>query len=146
MTDPQAPAAPTPEFIAAQVQDRSRRLIKTTGEVIPYPEPVPPDAIPALIGATILDTVNLRHFGYPLVVMSIDDRAYETETVDHGMVRGPSGPARHFENRPVRALKPVNEIATALYHANCYPGVTHQILGDVFVAPDDDFATPENPV
>lgn len=136
----------TPELIAAQVQDRSRRLIKTDGTIVPYPNPVPNADIPALIGAEVLDTVNLRHFGYPLMVMSIDDRAYETEMVDHGMKRGPLGDARHLETRPTKALKPVNEIATALYHANCYPGTTHQILGDVFIAPDDDFATNENPV
>jgi hypothetical protein len=40
---------------------------------------------------------------------------------------------------PVRARFPVNPKATALYHANCVAGTTHQIVGDVVITPDDDF-------
>lgn len=83
-----------------------------------------------LIGASTLDTVRLGHMGRPVHVMFVDDMGYETEAVQTG-------------NRttlvPVRARKPVNLKATALYHLNCRPGTTHQIVGDVLVCPDADF-------
>ena len=44
-----------------------------------------------------------------------------------------------FENRCVKARKPVNEEATRLYRLNCLPNVTHQVLGDVMVVPDADY-------
>jgi len=36
---------------------------------------------------------------------------------------------------------PVNAAATALYHARCLPGTTHQIVGDVVIVPDSDFGS-----
>lgn len=36
--------------------------------------------------------------------------------------------------------KPVNPEATNLYHGVCRPGTTHQIVGDVAIATDADFA------
>lgn len=90
------------------------------------------DDIHDIIGASAIDTVALRHLGEPLMVMCVDDRAYETVEIDHG--RG------SLELKPIRALKPVNEAATQLYHANCKPGTKHKILGDVVVVPDEDFS------
>lgn len=34
---------------------------------------------------------------------------------------------------------PVNAKATELYHANCRPGTTHEIRGDVCIVLDEDF-------
>jgi hypothetical protein len=91
-----------------------------------------------LIGCDTIDTVNLRDGN----VMLVDDDGYDCEFVDHG--QQPTGPggqlAQTFENRPVRARKPVNPKATAMYHAVCQPGTTHQIVGDVAIALDADFA------
>lgn len=70
--------------------------------------------IKRLIGAGTLDTVNLRHMGQPAHVMVVDDLGH-----DRGL--------------------PVNAEATRLYHANCKPGTTHTIRGDVVVVPDADF-------
>lgn len=68
-------------------------------------------AIQRAIGATCLDTVNLRDGN----VMMVDDT---------GMIDG----------------KPVNPEATKLYHGICRPGTTHQICGDVAIVRDEDFA------
>lgn len=70
--------------------------------------------IKRLINAGSLDTVNLRHMGQPAHVMVVDDLGH-----DRGL--------------------PVNDEATRLYHANCKPGTTHQIRGDVVVVMDSDF-------
>lgn len=70
--------------------------------------------IKRLINASTLDTVNLRHMGHPAHVMLVDDLGH-----DRGL--------------------PVNADATRLYHANCRPGATHTIRGDVVVVPDADF-------
>lgn len=45
-----------------------------------------------------------------------------------------------FELKCIRARKPVNAKATELYHAVCKPGTTHQIVGDVAIVNDEDFA------
>jgi hypothetical protein len=71
-------------------------------------------AIKRLIDASSLDTVSLRHMGQPAHVMLLDDLGH-----DRGL--------------------PVNAEATQLYHANCRPGTTHTIRGDVVVVPDADF-------
>ena len=110
-----------------------RRLIRTDGTVIDFAEPVPIARLGELIGAAITDTVNLRHMGEPLHVMVVDDLGYDTQMDEHGDGR--------FENRCVRARKPVNPEATRLYHLNCLPGTTHQIVGDVMVVPDEDYAS-----
>lgn len=64
-----------------------------------------------LIGATCLDTVNLRNGD----VMMVDDT---------GMVDG----------------KPVNPEATKFYRGVCRAGTVHCIHGDVAVVRDADFA------
>jgi hypothetical protein len=79
-----------------------------------------------LIGATCLDTVNLRDGR----VMMVDDSGYETELVE----KAPG----HVELKPMRALKPVNDKATQLYWSVCVPGTTHQIVGDVAIIADSD--------
>lgn len=84
----------------------------------------PFSTIHELIGANMLDSVNLRDGR----VMLVDDAGYDTETVDHG-----SG---HFELRTVRPRRKANTKATALYHAICVPGTTHQIVGDVAIVVD----------
>lgn len=84
--------------------------------------------IEKLIGADTLDIVNL-HDGR---VMIVDDNGYECDLVDRG--------AGHFEMVTRRALKPVNADATKLYHGVCREGTTHQIVGDVAIALDADFA------
>lgn len=70
-----------------------------------------------LIGAAIPDTVNIRNGeGRPTgVVMMVDD---------NGHALG----------------KPVNALATEIYHAQCIPGTTHEIRGDVAIVNDEDFA------
>ena len=89
------------------------------------------DWIQRMIDATTLDTVNLRDGR----VMLIDDNGYETETIEHPSAAG----VLHLEVRAMRALKPVNSYATALYHAVCRPGTLHAIVGDVAIARDEDF-------
>lgn len=109
-----------------------RRIIRTDGTTEDLPAAKPMSSLRALIGADTIDTVSLKHMGHPLHVMLVDDAGYDTEEVKHS--------EGHFELRPVRARKPVNVEATRLYHLNCRPGTTHQIVGDVVVVPDDDFA------
>lgn len=109
-----------------------RKLFRTDGTSMDLPAGMSVSELNALIGAETADTVCLRHLGEPLHVMVVDDAGYETETIEHS--------PGQFETRPIRALKPLNVVATALYHANCQPGVTHQIVGDVVVVPDGDFA------
>lgn len=105
-------------------------IIRTSGarETHEVPGRTAFHAIQKLIGAGILDSVNLRDGR----VMLVDDNGYETETVDHG--------GGHLELRPTRARKPVNPEATKVYHGVCKPGTTHQIVGDVAIALDEDFA------
>jgi hypothetical protein len=138
--------------------EHRRFVIRTDGTVEPIDKPITKFGdIEALIGCAITDTVTLRRgiakvpgpasAGYVALalletfVMIVDDLGYETKTVIHGEQDTPHGPAQVTENVAVRARKPVNELATALYHANCVPGTTHQIVGDVYVAPDSDWGT-----
>jgi len=110
-----------------------RKLIRTDGTVIDLPRALTTEQVGELIDADSLDFVSLHHLGRPLHVMAVDDRGWETETVE----LTPS----HFELRPIRARKPINAEATRLYLANyCIPGTTHQIVGDVVVMPDSDSA------
>jgi hypothetical protein len=107
------------------------RILRTDGCEETHDLPSDDDTmtrVATLIGAQVLDIVNLRDGR----VMAVDDGGYEITVVDHG--------GGHFENKPVRALKPVNAIATTLYLATCRPGVTHQIVGDVAIMNDEDFA------
>lgn len=113
-----------------------RRLIRADGTSIDLPEPISMARAHALINATICDTVALHHLGQPLHVMLLDDLGYETKAITDGdstlLV-------------PMTARKPVNVEATRLYHLNCIPGTTHQIVGDVLVMPDDDYAPEGSP-
>ena len=83
-----------------------------------------------LIGCENGDAVNL-HDGR---VMIVDDDGWECQTVDHG-----NG---HVELKPIRPRdgKSINYHATALYWGICRPGTKHQIVGDVAIATDEDFA------
>lgn len=67
--------------------------------------------IERLIGATVLDTVNLRDGR----IMLVDDLGHQK----------------------ARSLNPE---ATRLYWSVCRPGTTHEIVGDVAIARDEDFA------
>lgn len=93
------------------------------------------ETIHRLINAQTFDTVNLRDGR----VMLVDDAGYEIREVDLGLQSGPGGLAHTVRHEPVRARKPVNEKATALYHGVCRPGTTHQIVGDVAIVVDKDF-------
>lgn len=90
------------------------RIIRTNGEseLIPFPPKV--DYICQKLGNATLDSVMLRHLGLPMQVMYVDDQ---------GIEKG----------------KPVNEEATALYHANCRRGESvSAIYGDVAVVYEND--------
>lgn len=84
--------------------------------------------IEKMIGASTLDTVNLRDGR----VMLVDDAGWETRTVEHA--------PGQVEFIPTVPRKPFNPEATKLYHSVCRPGTTHQIVGDVAIAWDRDFA------
>ena len=85
-----------------------------------------------LIGARTLEVVNLRDGR----VMCIDEDGYEVVLVERDPLPGFDFVA---ERVPVRPLKPANAKATALYHAICVPGTTHEIVGDVAIVRDADF-------
>lgn len=89
-------------------------LYRTDGTTIELPAAVSIDNCRRAIAADTLDTVCLRHMGHPLHVMLLDDNG-------HG-----------------KSL-PINAEATKLYLANCRPGTTNTIRGDVIVVPDSDF-------
>ena len=92
----------------------TRRIIHVDGAETSLKHKRSMSEIARLIGADACDSVSLNHLGRPLQVMLVDDT---------GMIDG----------------KPVNAKATALYHANCRPGTTHPICGDVAVVFDRDF-------
>ena len=93
-----------------------RKIIKVDGTEVPLPRHGSTRDIAKLIGADTMDTVILTWTnGVPAQVMLVDDLGY-----DKGL--------------------PVNAKATALYHKVCQPGTTHQILGDVAIVHDQDFA------
>jgi hypothetical protein len=90
-------------------------------------------AIKRLIGCETIDTVMLsRDADGAREIMIVDDAGWEYEVVDHGNGR--------FEHKVTKARKPINVEATRRYHAICKPGTTHQIVGDVAIADDRDFA------
>jgi hypothetical protein len=92
-----------------------RQIIRADGTTEDIPGPLRLSEIKTRLGIDTFDTVNLRHMGHPAHVMLVDDLGH------------PNG-------------LPVNAEATKLYHANCKPGTTHTIRGDVIVVPDMDFA------
>lgn len=108
----------------------TRRIIRTDGTTQELPEPLPVAKLLERIGAGTGDTVCLPHMGEPLHVMLVDDNGYEIKVIEKEN-------ATHLV--PTKARKPVNAEATRLYHLNCRPGTTHQIVGDVAIVPDDDF-------
>jgi hypothetical protein len=108
------------------------RIIRTDGTEEPLERPLHMREIAQRIGAGALDTVTLHHLGHPLQVMCVDDAGWDYEV--HELAPG------HFEHRTTKARKAINAKATALYLANCVPGTTHQIAGDVAIVFDDDFA------
>lgn len=79
-----------------------------------------------LIGAVDIEFVNLRDG----TVMVVDEMGYETKAIIHS--------PGHIELRPVKARKPYNKKATALYWKICIPGTTHRIVGDVVIFRDDE--------
>lgn len=109
-----------------------RKIIRADGSEELLPTALPMDEIRQRIDAKGVDFVSLIQWGTPLWVLICDDNGYETECIDHGGGR--------FEMKPVRPLKPVNEKATALYWERCITGTSHQIVGDVCIVPDGDFA------
>ena len=115
-----------------------RLLLRCDGTSQFFDYPLSGAEICRLIGAERTDTVNLYHLGDPLHVMVVDDAGYETEVVEHPTKQ--PGEVARFEFRCVRPLKPINVEATRLYLLNCAPGTTHQIVGDVVIVPDSDYA------
>ena len=88
-----------------------------------------------LIDAECMDSVNLRDRR----IMFVDDFGWETETVTEDNAVLPNGQVGFKMSLiPVRARKPINAKATALYRAVCRPGIVHQIAGDVAILRDDD--------
>jgi hypothetical protein len=101
------------------LEPNTRLLLRADGTSEVLPSRLTIREIETLIGATILDSLNLTFD---------DDRRVELVMCldDLGMKKG----------------LPFNEEATKLYHARCLPGTTHRIRGDVVIAPDADFAPP----
>lgn len=87
------------------------RIIRTSGTEETIEGRATIAAVEKAIGASILDTVNLRDGR----VMLVDD----------------NGISKNL---------PVNQVATGLYHSVCRRGTTHQIRGDVAVVYDNEFA------
>jgi hypothetical protein len=100
--------------MSANLNDRSRRVIRVDGTVEQLPDRVSIAEVERLIHANTLDTVKLRHLGPPLVVMFVDDLGHAKDL-------------------------PVNPTATRLYWETCRPGTVHQIRGDVVIVLDDDY-------
>lgn len=91
-----------------------------------------------LIGARTLDMVTLRDRVH---VMCVDDDGYETELIDHGLQpdrHRPGQAIQTWENKCIKAKKPVNVEATKLYHQKLGRVVDHQIVGDVAIVDDRD--------
>ena len=109
-----------------------RKLIRTDNTETDFPDPLSMEQVRKLLDTDSLDFVSLHSMGRPLHVMAVDDSGWETEVVE--LAPG------HIELKPIRARKPVNVWATNLYLANCIPGTTHQIVGDVLIMPDSDAA------
>jgi hypothetical protein len=84
-------------------------------------------AVKKLMGVEITDTVNLRNG----TVMLVDDDGWNTEEQIHE-----SG----VTLKPTTPKKPINAKATILYRSVTRPGHDHQIVGDVAIVTDADFA------
>ena len=101
-------------LVAQQLVDARRRIIRCDGTTELVDKPMTVAEIEKRIGADVTDTVRLRHLRAGVIVMFVDDRGHDKNL-------------------------PVNFVATALYWANCVPGTTHLILGDVVITNDSDF-------
>jgi hypothetical protein len=89
------------------------------------------ERIEKVLGFSALEFVRIGKADDSDLVMAIDDNGYVVEAVvDRNVTRLVS----------IRANHPVNEKATAFYHAICRPGTTHQIVGDVAIMHDSEFA------
>jgi hypothetical protein len=94
-------------------------------------------AVRALIDCQRIDTVRIDS----VYVMVVDDDGYEVEVIDHGVHPDPKqgGRPTHFiERKAMKAKKPVNKKATALYHI-VRGNLEHNIVGDVAIVRDKDF-------
>lgn len=89
-----------------------RFYVPVDGPIEPIDKPMTIAQIEAKLGASCLDTVNLRDSNGR--VMFVDD---------NGHAKG----------------LPVNREATRYYLSICWPGTTHEIRGPVIVVPDRDF-------
>ena len=105
--------------MAITLTPSSRIVLRADGTWENLPRPVSIQEIEALIGATVLDSVNLTFDGDRRVelVMCLDDLGHHKDL-------------------------PFNDEATDPYRARCLPGTTHRIRGDVVIVPDSDFARP----
>ena len=92
--------------------------------------------IRALIGCERTDSFMLADRVH---IMILDDAGWEYEVTEE---RDEATRTVIVTHHTTRALKPVNAEATRLYHAVCVPGTTHEIVGDVVIVPDSDFAPP----
>jgi hypothetical protein len=125
--------------------DRRRRVIRTDGSIELLQDRVSiPDA-ERLLKTDTLDTVRLRHLGEPTMVMLVIDDGWHTVRVTEEVeIHGQQ--VAQTSLKPLSPKFPINELATELYLANCIPGTTHRIAGDVVIAPDSDFARGEQTV
>lgn len=83
------------------------------------------------INAKLLDEVSVGRAVHNDVKMFVNDRGYDAIEIE----KSPG----HTDLVPIHAKFAVNVEATKLYHAICKPGTTHQIVGDVVLAHDNDF-------
>jgi hypothetical protein len=121
----------------ANIKDRRRRVIRADGTVELLDAPVSFQQIGKLLATDTLDTVTLKHLGAPLMVMAVIDRGWHTvEVTEEVELNGQK--LEQTTLRPIAPKFPINDLATDLYLANCRPGTTHRIAGDVVVAPDSD--------
>lgn len=124
---------------AYNLKDRRRRVIRADGTVELLKRPHTMRELHELLKTDTVDTVSLRHMGYPLMVMVVIDRAWDTVAIEGTTERnGQVIPTTTMQ--PLTPKFPINAEATALYLANCRPGTTHRIAGDVVIVPDGDFA------
>jgi hypothetical protein len=117
-----------------EIEPATYLIIRTNGTKELVREKPTLATLHSALGCELTDRVILSHdpeSGYPRVVMIVDDHGYETETIET---------PNKIELRPIRPLKPVNGEATKLYHAVCQAGTTHEIVGDVALVNDSDFA------
>jgi hypothetical protein len=90
---------------------RLRRIVRTSGKVEVFNDPLSMRRIRKMLGADALDTVILLDG----MVMLVDDQGHKKQLE-------------------------INTVGTALYLKRCKAGTTHFIVGDVAIVPDSDFA------